>query len=226
MKTREKIEAIKFRVDGQSINEISHRLGVSKASVSIWVRNVKLTKYQKVSLEHKKIAPSVIEKRRQTRLTNESYRRQKIVDIAKSKIKSVSNRDLLIIGTVLYWAEGSKTRRGIVEFTNGDPMVIKSMMEFFRKICKVPEKKFRGYIHLHPHLSSKIAEKYWSKVSGIPLQQFYKTYKNQNRSSKNKRDSLPYGTFGIYVCDTKLFLNIKGWIEKIGALTTSGNLIQ
>ena len=88
-------------------------------------------------------------------------------------------------------------------------------MKFFREICKVPKSKFRGYIHIHPHLDKKIAENFWSRISGIPLNQFYKTYQKPNKSSKNKKDTLPFGTFDIYICDTKLRLKIMGWIEGV-----------
>ena len=95
------------------------------------------------------------------------------------------------------------------------------MMIFFRRVCKIPESKFRGYIHLHPHLSQERAENYWSKVAGIPLSQFFKTYNKPNKSSQNKKDSLPFGTFDIYICDTELFLKLKGWREKVYELANN-----
>ena len=56
---------------------------------------------------------------------------------------------------MLYWAEGGKTRKGMVRFSNSDPEMIKIMMAFFRKVCNAPKEKFRGYIHIHPHLNHK-----------------------------------------------------------------------
>ncbi len=116
---------------------------------------------------------------------------------------------------MLYWAEGSKTNRGVVQFTNSDPEMIKLMMAFFRNICKVPEEKFRAHIHIHPHLDYKSSGKYWSSISKIPLDSFYKTYRKMNKASKHKRDSLPRGTLDAYICDTKLFLRIFGWVTGI-----------
>ena len=63
------------------------------------------------------------------------------------------------------------------------------------------------------------AEKYWSEITNIPISQFYKTYSKPSVASKGKKDSLPFGTFDIYVCDTKLFLTIMGWIEGIKRFT-------
>ena len=122
-------------------------------------------------------------------------------------------KELKLVGTALYWAEGSKTKRSLVQVCNSDERIIKFMMRFFREICNVPESKFRGYIHIHTHLNAKKAKNYWSSISNISLKQFYKTYQKPNKSSQNKKDSLPYGTFTIIICNTELFLKIKGWIN-------------
>lgn len=219
MKLKEKQISRKLRKKGWSINEICSKLNFAKGSVSLWVRDIELTKAQKQRLSQKGLKKEVIERRRITRLTKENDRRQIIVDEAKKDIKNLSKKDLRNIGIVLYWAEGAKANRGVVQFSNSDPRMIKIIMRFFREICKVPERKFRGHIHIHSHLSAKRAEKYWSLISGIPLNQFYKTYCKPSKASKHKKDSLPLGTFDISICNTELFLKIKGWIEKIYKLT-------
>lgn len=215
MKTLEKQKAVELRKQGYSINDIRKKLNVAKSSVSIWVRDVKLNNKQKQYLIDKGFRNDVVEKRKNTRLTKENIKRQIIIDKARQDIKNLSKKELFLIGIIFYWAEGSKTRRGVVEFANGDPNAIKVMMNFFKKICYVREEKFRGHIHIHQHLNVRRAENYWSEVSGIPLKQFFKTYNKLNKSSKNKKDSLPFGTFSIYVCDTELFLKMKGWIDGV-----------
>jgi hypothetical protein len=86
------------------------------------------------------------------------------------------------------------------------------MMRFFKEVCKVPDEKFRGHVHTFSHLNAETAEKYWSEISGIPINQFYKTYSKPSIASLHKKDNLPYGTFQIYVCKTEIFLRIMGWI--------------
>ena len=205
--------ARKLRTVGHSIGEIATKLGVARSSVSVWVRDVKLGENQLKEISQKSIAIAVIERRRATRLARENYRRQLVVDRAKQDIVNISGKSLFFVGIALYWAEGSKTRRGIVEFCNSDPRLIKIMMRFFEDVCGIHKEKFRGHIHLHPHLDSTKAKKYWGKISTIPLRQFFKTSQQYNKSSKNKRDSLPFGTFSIYICSTELFLKLKGWRE-------------
>jgi len=223
MKAKKKKLARELRKQGWSLNEIRHKLRVAKSSVSIWVRDIELTSKQKQELSKKGIKKEVIEKRRRTRLERESARRQIIIDKAKNELKGFSKRDLWLIGAALYWGEGAKTLRSNVQFSNSDPRSIQLMIRFFRKICNVPKNKFRGHINIHPHLNAKRAEKYWHNITGIPLNQFYKTSKQQSKASKRKKDTLPYGTFNIEICNTELFLKIKGWIEKIYELGVKNN---
>jgi len=204
-----------LRKKGYSINEIVKHANFSKSSVSLWVRDIELTKEQKGRLSEKGIRKETIEQRRTTRLKNENAKRQIIIDAAQKQIKKLSEKELWLIGVMLYWAEGGKTERGLVRFSNSDPEMIKFMMVFFRNICKIPEKKFRAYIHIHPHLDHKKAEKYWSHVTNIPLKNFFNTYRKPNKSSKNKRHTLPYGTIDIYICNTELFLKIFGWVKGV-----------
>jgi hypothetical protein len=219
MKQKENAIVRRLRKKGFSLNYIHRTTKISKSTISLWVKDIQLTSLQKKRLKFNQNKKEIIEKRRHTRLSNESNRRGLIIEKAKEDFQILTKQELKIIGSMLYWAEGGKTQRSLVRFSNGDPLMIQMMMKFFRQICKVKEKKFRGYIHIHPHLDSQKAETYWSKISRIPLRQFYKTYNKLNKSSKNIRDSLPFGTFDIYICDTALFLKIQGWREKIQELS-------
>lgn len=220
MKYQEKQTAISMRQKGASLNEIVEVLGVAKSSVSLWVRNVALSRDQTNRLNRNGFSVSVIEKRRTTRLANEDKKRHIAMAIAGNDITKITQDDLKLLGTALYWAEGGKTGN-IVRLSNSDPAMVRVMMRFFRQICLVNESKFRVQIHTHSHLNTKNAEGYWSGVTGIPLAQFYKTYAKPSIASLHKKDSLPYGTVEIYVCDTQLFLRIKGWTEKIKKILLS-----
>lgn len=218
MKVVEKNKARELRKEGKSINQIVKETGFSKASVSVWVRDIILTEKQKNKISEKGRSFESIEKRRISRLFNEKRKRQIIIDKARKDIFSVSKKDLKLIGIVLYLGGGRKTG-GAVSLANSDPFIIKIMMRFFREMCSVPESKFRGHIHTFAHADIAKTETYWSEITGIPKSQFFKTYIKPSSSSLQKRQTLPFGTFDICVCDTKLFLTIIGWMGKIKELT-------
>jgi len=208
-----KLKAIGLRQRGLSVRYISHKLGAARGSVSTWVKEVVLSKEQKLKLKQYSHSPEIIEKRRQSRLKNEDIKRKKIMNIAASSVPFLTKESLFILGIGLYWAEGGKSNRGMARISNSDPAMIKIVMRFFREICHVPEKRFRGHIHIHSQDAVKSAERFWSDVTGVPLDQFYKTYSIKSKASKNRRLTLPYGTLDIGVCDTRLHLMIIGWIE-------------
>ena len=214
MKRAERDKAIVLRKGGVSMREIARTLNVSKASVSFWVRDIPLTSAQRQRLTLNGYSVDAVEKRRQRRLENTRLQRVAIMQEAAKNLGTLSDRALWLIGIALYWGEGGKTKTA-VRLSNSDPGVIKVMMKFFRIICDVPEEKFRGHVHTFSHLNVESAERYWSKISNIPRRQFYKTYSKPSIASKNKRNTLPYGTFQIYVHDTRLYFKMMGWIERM-----------
>ena len=215
MKKIEQLKAVALRRQGVSVKDIAKKLKVAKSSISLWVRDVTLTTQQLKALKDKMTSFEVVERRRVSRLYNEDVRRKAIMVQASKEIKNITRRDLQIIGLCLYLGEGSKAQRGATKLANSDPAVIKIMMRYFREICLVPEKKFRAHIHTYSHLNVEDAEVYWSKITGIPRNQFYKTYSKPSIASKGKKDSTPYGTVDLTVCSTELYLQIMGQIEKI-----------
>tara|TARA_B100000745_G_scaffold298199_1_gene246422 strand:- start:5839 stop:6498 length:660 start_codon:yes stop_codon:yes gene_type:complete len=212
MKAEEKKKAIQMRKKGVAMGEIAKELGVAKSSVSYWVRGIQLTAAQRNKLNANGHSVDAIEKRRLSRLANLTQKRNEIMERAMKEAAVLSSNSLWCVGVALYWGEGGKTQNA-TRIANSDPEVIALMMRFFRKVCEVEEGKFHGHIHTFAHCDEKKAERYWSSVSGISQSCFFKTYKKQSSASKKKRDTLPYGTFQIYVHDTNFFFRMMGWIE-------------
>ncbi len=217
MRAKERKIARELRHKGFSLREIADIIKCPKSSISGWVRDISLTSEQIGRLELKQ------DKARAKAANHPNSPKQKWArirnDIIDSGVKEVSSQYSLYIlkltGAVLYWAEGYKAGVNMVNFSNSDPNMIALMMLFFRRVCKVPEEKFRGMVHIHPHLDAERARKFWSKISGIPIGQFHKTQFGISRASKHKRDTLPLGTFRIVICDACLLSKIKGWIKGV-----------
>lgn len=214
MVNERKQQAITLRLLGYSVKSIAKELHAAQSSVSLWVREVKLTEMQTQHLRANTHTQEVIEKRRQARLKSELAKRRFFIEAAKKEVGLINKRELQLIGAALYWAEGAK-KQSTVQFSNGDPNMIMVMMRLFRDIFHVDESKLRGCIHIHEHLDVEAAEKYWQTVTGISASKFYKTYNKPNKSSKGTRNSLPYGVCDIYVHDVRVMHSIKGWTEGI-----------
>jgi len=205
---------MELRRTGLSVKEIAKKINAAQSSVSLWVRDIKLTEEQIARLQSNMHSPRAIEKRRQSRLKNELAKRNDVINAAKSMIDAINKRELWLIGAALYWAEGGKTQ-SMARFSNGDPRMLQLMLQFFTEICQVDKSKIRAHIHIHESLNCEAAEEYWRNVTGLPKEQFYKTYNKPNVSSKGTRKSLPYGVCDLYVLDAKLQLQLKGWAQGI-----------
>ncbi len=213
MKLKEKIKAIELRKKGKSYSEILKQISVSKATLSIWLRDIKLTSEQKRKL-YFKLRQQNAYKGAKANQQKRIERTNLIIKEAKKETKLLMKNSLFLSGLMLYWAEGTK-RREELNFSNSDPQMIKLMMEWFRKICIVPEEKFRIKLYIHNLHSRKNIEKYWSDVTGVPLSQFQKTYIKPN-SLGHRRNILYDGTCAIRIGNKDLFRKIKGW--KLGVI--------
>ena len=209
-----KMRAVELRRNGHSIKTISKIINAAQSSVSLWVREVSLLPEQIAALKANTHSKETIEKRRLSRARSESVKRMAIIDPAINEVGALTKRELWLIGIALYWAEGGKTK-GIVRFSNGDPRMIQLIIRFFVEVCMVDKSKLRVHIHIHESLDVPAAESYWQKITGLPNEQFYKTYNKPNKSSKSKRRSLPYGVCDIYASQPNLFHKINGWAEGI-----------
>lgn len=191
---------------------IAEELGVAKSTVSYWVRDIVLDKQLLETLKANSHSRQTIEKRRSSRMQRHSDERQKIYNQALKEAQTHIKNPLWCTAVSLYWGEGGKTQRTI-RIANSDPAVIVIMTKFFREFCQVPLEKMRGHIHAFPDTNIQNAIKYWSKISGIPKAQFFKTYVKNSAASKQNKKTLPNGTFQVYVHDFRLFIKMMAWID-------------
>lgn len=220
MKFNERIKAIKLRKLGKSYSEIRKQVNVSKGTLSIWLRDIKLSPEQEKKL--------YVERRQKNayRLAKFNQRRrmertEKTIEEAKKEVRKFLKNPSFLAGLMLYWAEGDKSDEiEKVKFSNSDPAMTKFMMGWFRNACKVPEEKFRICLHIHKLHCIKDIREYWSEITGVPLPQFYKT-QIKPTSLKQRKNKLYNGTCAISIHNKDLFRRIKGW--KLGFMEELGH---
>ena len=220
---KDKESAIRLRREGKSYNEIHRILGIPKSTLSGWFRDLRFSGCIKIKLvnETKMIWARNITNYNKKRAAAALKNALRIQKLESKKVKNISNRELWLLGTALYWAEGSKRERWQARFTNSDPDMIRFIMRYFRNICNVKEEKFRLTVQIHPNVSDGIAKNYWHSVTKLPFSQFYKTLVAVSKASKNKRNPkrLPYGTLKISISDVNIVNKIKGWLKGLTQLT-------
>lgn len=207
MKYKEKLMAIKLRKAGTSYGNIRRIVKVSKASLSLWLRDIEISpeNRQRILIGREKSRYFAGLARKDDRV----QRTKKIVDLAEREFENLIKSELFLSGLLLYWAEGDKKQER-VKFANSDKDMIKLMMMWFREVCHVPESKFRIALHIHNLHISKDSKRYWSKITGVSQKQFNKVYIKKT-TLKHRRVPLYEGTCSIIVCSKELFRRIVGW---------------
>jgi len=217
-KIESKFKAQELRKQGLSYREILQAIHVSKSTISLWCKDIQLTKKQQLRLLNKKQfgqkkgSLAAAENKRNDRIE----RTKNIRILAKKDVGEIIKRDKFMAGIALYAAEGTKAD-GKVAFANSDPKLIKFMMNWFLTFAKIPIEKIRGAIWLHEGLSESKSKKFWAKLTGIPKNQFHKTYiaKIKNESLKIRKNIHQYGIFSIRFSNSAIHRKIMGWIYAI-----------
>jgi Putative ATPase subunit of terminase (gpP-like) len=174
-KVEQQNRARDLRAQGWTIKEIEAELGVSRSSVSIWVRDVEVDPAvwaERVGTRRN----HGWEKRRETFDRRSAARATAVREQAEQRLGQMTDRDLFIAGLALYAGEGSKGR-GSVTFPNSDPRMISLFLAFLRRFFSVDESRLRVRIYLHEGLDIDAATAFWSGVMAIPQSQFRKPYR-------------------------------------------------
>ena len=161
-------KARQLREQGFAYNQIAAQLGVSKSSVSLWVRD--LPRPEGLSYEEccKRVAEGVRRYWAAERPIREAQR-EATRAAATAEIGSLSQRELLIAGAIAYWCEGAKNkpyhRHDRVTFTNSDPALITLFLRFL-EAAGADRNMIIYRVYIHETADVTGAERFWLEVTG------------------------------------------------------------
>jgi hypothetical protein len=168
-KLAEQQQARRLRRTGLPLAEIAARVGVSKSSVSLWVRDVAFDAPVVRRVRGRRRQPNVLQQRRQAEI-------DRLLDEGRVRIGRLSEREFLVAGVALYAGEGTK-RDGAVRFANSDPRMIVFFCHWLRRFFEIDESRLRVRLYLHEGLDLPATISYWSALTAIPPSQFGKPYR-------------------------------------------------
>lgn len=222
-KLAEREQAIALRRRGFSYSEIQAHVPVSQASLSFWLRGVELEECHKQRLAQKKAAgqPEAARKVHELKLARIA-KTSKLAECEASRF--LDSRELLwVIGTVLYWAEGTKIKQWShkeqAQFTNMDPDMIRVVRGWLVRYCSMTSDDFDYALYIHPDGDVTSAQKFWSDNLGIPQERLRTYFKKHNPITRRKHVGRTYyGTMRMTVRRSALLAHrITGWIRAIAA---------
>jgi hypothetical protein len=213
--------AVAMRNEGRSYREIREVVGVSKSTLSLWLRDVPLTEDQHQTLADR--GPSATRANAQAARANATRRRSVVQAQAKAQITHLNESELFVAGVVAYWAEGSKNKpwrfgQGTV-FINSDPGLIQLFLRWL-VLIGIEQERLQFRLMIHTSADIPAALDYWSKVVDAPLESFGRTQlKSHNPKTIRRNVGEDYhGCLVIYVRrSADLTLQIAGWCEGLTA---------
>ncbi|HEY7324083.1 MAG TPA: hypothetical protein VH520_04585 [Streptosporangiaceae bacterium] len=217
-----RIKARELRARGYSMLEIAAELGVSKSSVSLWTRDLpRVGRISDEEIRYRKSANAkafwAVESPRR------EMRRQAISDQAAAQIGQLTNREVLIVGAIAYWCEGTKNkpyrRDNRVIFVNSDPKLILFFLHFL-SVVGIERERIRCQVAIHESADVAGAQRFWQQLTGLPGEQFRRPVLKQHNpktTRKNTGDSY-HGCIAITVGKaTELYRQIEGWASAVMA---------
>ena len=190
-------------MEGYSYSQIKKELGVSKSTLSAWLKYYPLSDERIAELtskNHQRIENYIKTRRAQKeKILKEFYDRE------KSAIFPLSKRDLFIAGLFLYWGEGGKTKESELVFSNTNPAMVKFYMYWMGKSLGFEKQKIKIKLHLYKDMLIEKEINFWSKELGVNKSQFIKPYiKKSNKGDITYKSGFGHGTCNVAVANAIL----------------------
>ncbi|MFZ3054394.1 MAG: helix-turn-helix domain-containing protein [Minisyncoccales bacterium] len=217
IKDREK--ALSLRKEGMSYSQIKKELGLSKSTLSSWLRNYPLSKDR--IRELRDCNEFRIEKFREAMREKREKKLKEIYQAQRKILLPLKTREFFMMGLGLYWGEGTKCRQDGLSVSNTDPAIIKFFICWLNKTLGVPKEKIKIALQLYSDMDIDKEMKFWSKETKIPLLQFTKPYVKKNSSERiNHKGSFGHGTCNARINNVflaqKIFMSLKVISDKYG----------
>jgi transposase-like protein len=213
MKRETRDEARSLRQQGMSVSEIALKLGVSRGSISEWVRDIELTEQQKQTLKDRQRLWGA--QNSGASVNRDKAYAKRLEYQTQGRQRARENSLLHLAGCMLYWAEGAKARNNI-NFVNSDPNMSRLFLRFLREELKVADSEIVLYVHCHSTDTNEIdrIKNYWLGLLGLPDSCIRKVlYK---KGSEIRKNILLNGVCSIRVYRTDLIQHIYGAIQEYG----------
>ena len=165
-------QARELRLAGLTYPEIAQKLGVSKSSVSLWVRDLPAPdRVQRASDHARRMGRAYWDAENARR----DAAREQTKCAAAEQVGALTAREMLLVGAALYWAEGSKdkpwSRRECLVFINSDVRVIETYLAWL-DVLGIDEGRRSYRLSIHESADVAAAHEFWSAAVGIPVDRF------------------------------------------------------
>ena len=209
---KDKLLAIQLRRKHKSYREIHEILGIPKSTLATWFKYNTASAQTKLFLTNK--SNKVVAQRIKNFVERNKKRweewRRGAREEAKRDFLKLARNPLFVAGIMLYWAEGDSKEKNPIRLSNTDPRMINLYIKFLINELEILKERVRITLILYPDLSEKACIHFWSKATGIPKSQFYKTQFIKGRHPSKR---LAHGICMVACNTRRLKEKIIVWID-------------
>jgi hypothetical protein len=202
-----------------AIGAIAEQLGVSKSSVSLWVRDIELTADQQAALLARN--PAFNGQMLGMRVRRERCRERRLRAQEHGRGLARQGDPVHRGGCMLYWGEGSKGRNA-VQIANADAALLATFLEFLRVSYAVPNEAVTLSVncYLGNGLTLEEIQRWWLARLSLPATSLRRAVVNRPSSASKRRKGhvLPYGTGRVGVHSTFIVQSIYGAIQEYAGI--------
>ncbi len=218
-KSAQREQALQLRNSGYTYQAIQSRLHVAKSTVWRWLKaagyaETQAQRYTRLKRQAQERA-AVVNRQRRIDRTN------RLIEQARKAVGALTARDLWLLGTALYWAEGAKQKPHNISqqtrISNSDPSMILLIIRWLRDCCAITADRVSVELYIHESANIVAALQFWSRTLQIPSTRIPVRLKRHRLSSSRRNTGANYvGLVRVSVArSADLNRTITGWIEGI-----------
>ncbi len=169
-------KAISLRKKGLTYNEILKQVPVAKSSLSLWLKDLPLTKAEKHLLKKRKDSNISLGRIRSASANrqNKINKDKLLLEVARVEFDKYKVDPLFHAGVALYWAEGAK-RNNMFHFMNSDSKMIVVIIRWLELFTEYKREDLGYRLYIHQPFIRDNWEVWWQKQLQVSPAQFKKT---------------------------------------------------
>ncbi|WP_223256478.1 helix-turn-helix domain-containing protein [Micromonospora endophytica] len=215
-------QAVSLRATGLSVPEIARRLAVSRSTAYLWVRHLPLDRDAEQERQRRQAhSKAMTEARWSAHRRTRDEAQAETHAAAGRTVGQLSDRDVLLLGAIAYWCEGTKSkpwrRDDHVEFVNSDPGLLALFLRFL-ELSGVDRATPTYRVSIHESADADAATEWWAEQLELPRDRFqHPNLKKHNPATARRNTGEGYrGCLVINVPRSReLYWRIEGMIAEL-----------
>ena len=197
-------KARRLRSKGKTYSEIQKTLGISmpKSTLSSWCQNIVLPDWYNAKireLNNKSFTKAQTMAWASIKRKRELYLKE-VRKEASAILKKFNKEGLKVALAMLYLGEGTKWKgHSGLSLGSSDPNIILLYMSLLKKCYKIRPKVLKCRVSYRADQNINKLEEYWSTITNIPRENFYKT-KPDPRTKGKKTKKVDYKGVCVLSC--------------------------